>query len=128
MKNDIVSDALNNIMNAKKVEKQEVRINRISNFLINLFQMMKDQKYIDFEVKQDDKGKKFAIVKIQKLNICKAIKPRYSVTIERIEKYLRRYLPSRNFGTVVVSTNKGLMTHDEAYKNNLGGSLVAYFY
>jgi small subunit ribosomal protein S8 len=115
-------------MNAKKVEKQEVRINRISNFLINLFQMMKDQKYIDFEVKQDDKGKKFAIVKIQKLNICKAIKPRYSVTIERIEKYLRRYLPSRNFGTVVVSTNKGLMTHDEAYKNNLGGSLVAYFY
>jgi small subunit ribosomal protein S8 len=128
MKNDIISDALNNIMNAKKVEKQEVKINKISNFLVNLFQMMKDQKYIDFEIKQDEKGKKFAIVQIQKLNVCRTIKPRYSVTTERIEKYLRRYLPSRNFGTVVVSTNKGLMTQDEAYKNNLGGSLIAYFY
>jgi small subunit ribosomal protein S8 len=63
-----------------------------------------------------------------KLNVCKAIKPRYSVTTDRIDKYLRRYLPSRNFGTMVVSTNKGLMTHEEANKNNLGGSLIAYFY
>lgn len=128
MKSDIVSDALNNIMNSKKVEKTEVRINRTSNFLINLLQMMKDQKYIDFDVKEEIGGKRYIIVKILRLNVCKSIKPRYSVTTDRIEKYLRRYLPSRNFGTVVVSTNKGLMTHEEAYKNNIGGSLIAYFY
>jgi small subunit ribosomal protein S8 len=116
------------IMNAKKVEKTEVRINRISKFLIQVLQMMKDQNYIDFEIKEVESEKPFIVVKILKLNVCKAIKPRYSVTIERIDKYLRRYLPSRNFGTMIVSTNKGLMTHEEAYKNNLGGSLVAYFY
>lgn len=128
MKSDIISDALNTIMNAKRVEKTEVRINKISKFLVNIFQMMKDQKYIDFEVKDENESKPYIIVKVLKLNVCRAIKPRYSVTVERVEKYLRRYLPSRNFGTVIISTNKGLMTHEEASKNNLGGSLVAYFY
>jgi small subunit ribosomal protein S8 len=128
MKNDIVSDALNNIMNSKKVEKKEVRINRISGFLINIFEKMKDKKYIDFEVKDEGDKKPYVIVKVLKLNVCKSIKPRYSVTTERVEKYLRRYLPSRNFGTVLISTNKGLMTHEEAQENNIGGSLVAYFY
>lgn len=128
MKNDIVSDALNTIMNAKRIEKTEVRINRISNFLVNVFEMMKEQKYIDFEVKDADESKPYIIVKILKLNMCKAIKPRYSVTVDRVEKYLRRYLPSRNFGTVIISTNKGLMTHEEAARNNLGGSLIAYYY
>ncbi|VVB80620.1 30S ribosomal protein S8 [uncultured archaeon] len=128
MKSDVVADAFNMIMNAKKVEKTEVRINRISKFLVQILQMMKDQNYIDFEVKEDEAEKPYLIVKMLKLNECKAIKPRYSVSVERIDKYLRRYLPSRNFGTMIVSTNKGLMTHEEAYKNNLGGSLVAYFY
>jgi small subunit ribosomal protein S8 len=128
MKNDIISDALNTIMNAKKIEKTEVRINRISKFLINIFEMMKEQKYINFEVKDEDESKPYIIVTILKLNMCKAIKPRYSVTVDRVEKYLRRYLPSRKFGTIIVSTNQGLMSHEEAAKNNLGGSLIAYYY
>ena len=128
MKSDIIPDALNTIMNAKKIEKTEVRINRISNFLISILEMMKKQKHIDFEVKDKDEPKPYVVVKILKLNVCKAIKPRYSVTVDRVEKYLRRYLPSRNFGTLIVSTNKGLMSHEDASKNNLGGSLIAYYY
>lgn len=128
MKSDIISDALNTIMNAKKIEKTEVRINRISKFLINILEMMKEEKYIDFEVKDEQESKPYVIVKILKLNVCRTIKPRYSVTADEVEKYLRRYLPSRNFGTIIVSTNKGLMTQYEADKNNLGGSLIAYFY
>jgi small subunit ribosomal protein S8 len=45
-----------------------------------------------------------------------------------IERYRRRYLPSRNFGTLVLSTNKGLMTHEEAVEEKIGGCLIAYFY
>jgi len=59
---------------------------------------------------------------------CKAIKPRFSVKKEQIEKYRRRYLPSRNIGIIIVSTNQGLMTHEEAMEKSTGGSLVAYFY
>lgn len=128
MKNDIISDALNTIMNAKRIEKTEVRINKVSNLLVNILQMMKDQKYIDFEILNNGGAKPYAVVKILKLNMCRAIKPRYSVTVERIEKYLRRYLPSRNFGTLIISTNKGLMNSEEANKNKLGGSLIAYYY
>lgn len=128
MKSDIISDALNMIMNSRRVEKNEVRINRISKFLVDILEMMKKQKYIEFEVVDAEKVKPYIIVKVLKLNVCKAIKPRYSVSIDRIDKYLRRYLPSRRFGTMIVSTNKGLMTHEEAIQNKLGGSLIAYYY
>ncbi len=123
MSQDIISDALNQIMNAKRVEKTEVEINRISKVLINLFNMMKQGKHIDFKIT----GTK-AIVTILNLNECKAIKPRFYVQVKDIDKYLRRFLPSRNFGVLVISTNKGLMTQETAYETNKGGSLIAYFY
>lgn len=128
MKNDIVADALNTMMNAIRIESKEVRINKVSKFLISIFEKMKEGKYIDYEIMEEEKGKPYAIVKLLKLNKCKAIKPRYSVTVDRIDKYLRRYLPSRNFGTLIVSTNKGIMAHHDALENNLGGSLIAYYY
>jgi len=59
---------------------------------------------------------------------CKAIKPRFSANKIQIEKYRRRYLPARNLGIIIVSTNKGLMTHEEAMEKGIGGSLIGYFY
>lgn len=126
MSQDIVSDALNQVMNAKKAEKKEVKITRISKLLVNLCDMMKEAGYIDYVIEE---GKKPSmVISFKKLNVCRAIKPRYSVGVEEIDKYLRRFLPSRNFGTVIVSTTKGLMTQAEAQKNNIGGSLIAYYY
>ena len=78
MSQDIVSDALNQIMNAKRIGKKEVEIRRISKLLINLFEMMKKTGYIDFEIKGDEK-KPMVIVKILKLNECRAIKPRFNI-------------------------------------------------
>jgi len=125
MSQDIVADGLNQIMNAKRVEKTELLIKRRSKVLINLFEMMKSKGHIDFEINEEDKSVK---VKLIKLNECRAIKPRYMVGVWGIEKYLRRFLPSRNFGTLVVSTSKGLKSHEDAITENLGGSLIAYFY
>jgi len=125
MSQDIVSDGLNQIMNAKRVEKRELTIRKYSKVLLGLFEMMKEKGHIDYEV---DEEAKTVSVKIIKLNECKAIKPRYYVGVGGIDKYLRRFLPSRNFGSLVISTNKGLLDHKESVKNNLGGSVVAYFY
>lgn len=124
MSQDIVSDALNQIMNSKKVEKREVKINKHSKLLINLFEIMKEKGHIDYEIKSD----KSVVVKIIKLNECKAVKPRYYVGVTEINKYLRRFLPSRKFGNLIISTNKGLLIHQEAIKQNIGGSIIAYFY
>lgn len=123
MAQDIISDALNMIMNAKRVEKREVTIKRKSAFLIELLKMMKRDKYIDFKESEDS-----VTVTIIKLHECRAIKPRYFVKIDEIQKYLRRFLPSRNFGTVAISTSSGLIDQDEAYEKKIGGSLIAYYY
>lgn len=125
MAQDIVADGLNQIMNAKRVEKRELVIRRYSKVLLGLFEMMKERGHINFEV---DEERREVSVKILKLNECRAVKPRYYVGVDGIDKYLRRFLPSRNFGTLVISTNKGMLDQKAAVKENLGGSVIAYFY
>lgn len=123
MSQDIVSDALNQIMNAKKARKQEVIVSRSSKFLINLLELFKEQGYLDF--KSEDKK---IIIKIKKINECRPIKPRFNVSVNDIDKYVRRFLPARNFGKIIISTSKGLMPHTKAIEENLGGSLIAYIF
>ena len=125
MSQDVVADGLNQIMNAKRIQKQELVIKRYSKVLLALFEMMKERGHIDFSVAAEAKT---VSVKIVKLNECRAVKPRYYVGAGDVDKYLRRFLPSRNFGTLVISTNKGMLDHKEALKENVGGSVVAYFY
>ena len=125
MSQDIVADGLNQIMNAKRIGKRELTIKRYSKVLLNLFEMMKSQGHIEYEVNEEEKT---VSVSINKINECRAVKPRYYAGVADIDKYLRRFIPSRNFGTLVISTNKGLMGHKDSVKNNLGGSVIAYFY
>ncbi len=126
MSQDIVADALNMIKNAKKARKEIVKINRISNLLIEILKIMKQEGAIK-KYKINSKTKSIE-VNVGELSECKAVKPRFSVDKNQIEKYRRRYLPARNIGTLIVSTSKGLMTHSEAQEENIGGSLIAYFY
>ncbi len=126
MSRDIVADALNMIRNAKRARKNSLKINQISNLLIEVLKIMKHKDVIKkYKVNSQEKNVE---ITIGDLSDCKAIKPRFTVTKDQIEKYRRRYLPARNLGTVIVSTNKGLMTHEEALEENIGGCLIAYFY
>lgn len=125
MSQDIVSDGLNEIMNAGRIGKRELTIKRYSKVLINLFEIMNVKGHISYEVNEEDKT---VTVKIINLNECRAIKPRYYVSVGSIDRYLRRFLPSRNFGSLIISTNKGLVDHHEAIASKLGGSVIAYFY
>ncbi len=123
MSRDIISDVLNEIMNAKKAKKEFIVLDKSANLLLRILDLMKQYGYLDYEI-LDEKIK----INIKQLNECKAIKPRYSVGNKNVEKYVRRFLPARNFGYVIISTSKGLMTHQEAQENKIGGSLIAYFY
>ena len=125
MSQDVVADVLNQIMNAKRAKKQEIVVTRFSTLLIKLLEMMKELGHLEYELSEDEKSLKIVI---NEVNECRAIKPRYTVNKKSLEKYIRRFLPSRNFGVVIVSTNKGLMTHHEAQESKIGGSLIAYFY
>ena len=123
MPQDIIADALNQIMNAKKARKKEVAIKRYSNFLLNVLDSMKKLGFLDYK-----KESRELIIEIKDINECRAIKPRFNVSVEEINKYERRFLPARGFGYILISTSKGLMTDKEATEKNLGGSLIAYVY
>ena len=57
MKQDIVANSLNQIMNAKKAGKKQVLLKDKSKLLVNLLDMMKQRGYIDYEAeKQEDTG------------------------------------------------------------------------
>ncbi len=125
MSHDILADALNGIMNAKKRESDSIVLSKYSKFLLEVLELAKKEGYIkSFNIKD----KKLEIKFDERLNKCNVIKPRYFVDKDGIEKYVRRYLPARDFGFLAVSTNKGLMTHKEAEDKKIGGCLIAYFY
>ncbi len=126
MSHDVVADGLNMIKNANRARKESVKITLISNLLIEVLKIMK-QKGAVKRYKINPQEKSVEVV-IGDLKDCKSVKPRFKVSKEQIENYRRRYLPARNLGTLVVSTSKGLMTHEEAQQENIGGCLIAYFY
>lgn len=126
MSQDIVADGLNMIKNAKKARKKTIEIKRISNLLIEILKIMKQKEAIK-KYKIDSKEKKVEVT-LGEFSECKAIKPRFTVNKNQIEKYRRRYLPARNIGTIIISTNKGLITHEEALEEGIGGCLISYFY
>ena len=126
MSQDVVSDALNMMKNAKKAGKADVEINRISNLLMEVLKIMKQNGAV--KKYKINAQKKSVEITLGEFSECKAIKPRFTVNKSEIEKYRRRYLPARSIGLVIISTNKGLLTHNEAAEEGIGGSLIAYFY
>ena len=124
MSHDIVADALNQIMNSKRSGKNILEISRYSNLLISVLAIAKLKGYIkDYRIEN-------SILKIEIANLykCNAIKPRFTISVSDIEKYEKRYLPAKNFGILIISTSKGLITNQTAKEKNLGGSLIAYIY
>lgn len=126
MSHDIVADALNMMRNAKKAKKDVIKTKIVSNLLIEVLKIMKQEGAIK-KYKIDSKDKSLTI-HLGNFSECKSVKPRFSCDKDQVEKYRRRYLPARNLGVLIISTNKGLMTHEEAEKEKIGGCLIAYFY
>ncbi len=124
MSQDKVADALNQIMNAKKARKSVVTLRAHSKLLLSILAIAKLKEYIkNYKVEGEQ-----LVVEIGKLNGCNSIKPRYFVAVEDIEKYTKRYLPARDIGILILTTNQGLMTHQTALEKNIGGGLLAYMY
>jgi len=123
MSQDIVSDTLNRIMNAKRARKEFLIVNKTSKLLINVLDIAKQQGNLDYTVEGNNLK-----INIKNINEIKAIKPRYTVSTKNLDGYIRRYLPAKNFGFLIVSTDKGLMIHKEAQSKNLGGCLIAYIF
>jgi small subunit ribosomal protein S8 len=129
MMHDPLANTLSAIKNAENRGKSELQVTPSSKVIKAILDILKKEKYIgNYKYIENNRGGALQIKLTGHINNIGAIKPRYPVRVEELEKFENRYLPSRNFGRLILSTSKGIMNHIEAREQNLGGVLLAYVY
>lgn len=127
--NDPLANVLSAILNSEKLGKAECVLATNSKLIKTVLELLKKSNYIeDFKIIKDNKAGLLKITLQGSINKCGAIKPRFPIKKDNFEKYEKRYLPAKDFGILIVSTPKGIMTHYEAIEKGLGGRLIAYCY
>jgi small subunit ribosomal protein S8 len=125
---DRVADAINTIKTNERIGRPECTLSS-TKFIRAILDVMKKESYIgNYEEFVDGKIKRVRVKLVNKINNIGVIKPRYAVTSRQIQSYEMRFIPSRDFGILIMSTPQGLMTNREAKEKNVGGRLVAYVY
>ena len=97
--------------------------------LVKFLQKMQARGYInDFEVIDDARAGKIVVDLNGRLNKCGVISPRFPLTLKKFENFVSQILPSRQFGYVILTTNKGLLDHQECRDAGIGGKVLGFFY
>ena len=129
---DPLANALSAIVNAEKRGHKEVVVYPASKLIAFTLRTMQKYGYIgEFEYIDDGRWGKLKIQLLGRVNKAGVIKPRISIKykdLQRMPYHIRRYLPSRDIGILIVSTSKGVMSHREALEQRIGGVLIAYVY
>ena len=128
MMNDLIADALTRIRNAA-MRKLEVTTLVHSNTVEAVCKVLKEKEYVeDYKVVDTDPKKKTISVTLKyddnENSVINEIK-RISKSGRRVYKSATELKSFKNgYGTIVVSTNKGVIANDEAYKLNVGGEAL----
>ena len=126
---NIVSNLFNTLYNNEVRRKKECLVLPTSKFASEILRVMQKYRYIgEFEQIDDNRMGKFRIQLLSKINKCGIITPRYSVKKDQYLNWERQFLPAYNLGILLVSTSKGIMSHQEAQSQGLGGVLIGYVY
>lgn len=126
---DPLANALSVIKNAEDTGKPECSVSPASKLIGSVLKVMKDNGYIgEFEFIEDGKAGVFKVQLRGKINKCGVIRPRHSVRNVEFEKWEKRFLPARGFGSIILTTPGGVITHSEARDSGIGGQLLAYVY
>jgi small subunit ribosomal protein S8 len=126
---DTLANGLTTIINNEMRNRRECVISPASKLLGRVLRIMQLNGYIgEFEFVDDGRSGKFRVQLLGRINKCGAVRPRYSVRIDKLEEWEKKILPSRDVGTIVVSTPKGVLSHKEAKEKHLGGKLLAFVY
>ena len=127
--NDTLAIALNDILNAERVGKQTCIVRPVSKVTTAVLEIMKDNRYIgEYNLTDDGKGGFIEVNLIGGVNKCGVIKPRFSVTKQKYDKFEKRFLPAKDFGLMIISTSQGIITQKEARDKGIGGKLLAFVY
>ncbi len=127
MLNDIIADGLTRIRNAsmRKLEVTKLLHSKMMESIVDIFQK---KGYIEsYNVVEEEGNKKYINVVLKYENDKPVI-----TEIKRISKPGRRIYRGKEdikrfkngYGTIVVSTSKGVLANDVAYKEGVGGEVI----
>lgn len=125
----ILNEALRKMVNAEKRGFTKVQLQPMSSLMVNYLRVMKSRGYIkDFEVFDPHRVGKITVELQGRIKDCKALSYRQDISAKDIESYKSRILPTRQWGYVVITTTNGVLDHEEAQRQNVGGKVLGYFY
>ncbi|MEM0361677.1 MAG: 30S ribosomal protein S8 [Sulfolobales archaeon] len=129
---DPLANALSTLVNCEMRRHREAVIWPASKLIAMVLRVMQKQGYIgEFEYIDDGRWGKIKVQLLGRINKAGAIKPRQPITYDELRQmpyWLRKYLPSRDIGVLVLSTSRGVISHREALDMRIGGILLAYVY
>ena len=126
---NILANLFTTLYNTEDRRKDSCIIFPTSKLAIEVLKTLKNNGYIkEFEHIDDNKGGKFVIQLLAKIEKCGAVSPRFKVKKDEYNYWEQRYLPSFNRGMLLVTTNQGVMSHHEAVNKGIGGFLIGYVY
>jgi small subunit ribosomal protein S8 len=127
--NDPLVSALSGIDNAESVGHLAHTVEPASNVIGSILEVFYDRGFIGgFEFIEDGRAGRFEVELTGAINDCGAINPRYSVGADEYERWEKRFLPARDYGSLIVTTSQGVMSHYEARQEGIGGQVIAYVY
>lgn len=126
---DTLANGLTTVVNNEMRNKRECAISPVSKLLGRVLRVMQLNGYIgEFEYIDDGRSGKFKVQLLGRINKCGAVRPRFPVKVDGFEEWEKKFLPSREFGILIVSTPKGVLSHKEAKEKHVGGRLLAFAY
>jgi len=125
---DLLADALNIMKVMRNSGRDECKI-PASKIINAVLQILQKEEYLrEFEFVDDGKSGFYIVKGIGAINECGVIKPRFAIKFKDLAKMEEQYLPSKDFGILIISTPKGMVTNQRMKDIKEGGRLIAYVY
>jgi len=125
---DLISALFTTLQNNEMVRNRECIV-KASKLVGEVLKVIQRHGYIGaFEYIENGRGGLYKIQLLGRINRSAPIRPYFSVASDEFEEFERRFLPGRGIGVIVVTTPKGVMSHEEAKKLHTGGRLLGYVY
>ena len=123
-----LADACNMLKNAENARRKEVIISPASKLLQRVLRIFQKYAYIgEFERYDDGRQGKFKIALLGRINECSGLM-RLNYRISQFEMLERKLLPAPGLGLIILTTNQGIMTINEAEEKHIGGHTLCYIY
>lgn len=125
---DLVAGLFTTLQNNEAVRNKEC-VYSYSRLIGEVLKTLQRHSYIgSFEYIEDGRGGKVIIQLLGRINRAAPIKPRYNVSRNGYDVWAKIFLPAKDVGILVVTTNQGVLSHKEAFSRGVGGKLLGYVY